>query len=169
MRRAQQMRALARGLAGDPAALACGGRDLAVEGRRELQGDQRATLGEPREKSGVDFRRLGGEKAGLDCDAGGAQHGQTAPGDAGIGILDGHDDAGDPGGDQRIGAGRGLAVMAARLEADISSGTCGARAGAGQRLGLAMRPAAGLGPAAADDGAVLHDDAADRGVGPGRP
>ena len=40
-------------------------------------------------------------------------------------------------------------------------------AGALERLGLGMRPAAGLGPAAADDHAVLDDDRADRRIGPG--
>src|SRR6185503_9423282 len=36
-----------------------------------------------------------------------------------------------------------------------------------ERLGFGMRPSARLRPAAAEDDAVLDDDGADRGIGPG--
>ncbi len=57
--------------------------------------------------------------------------------------------------------------MRAGLERDIQSGAARRRAGAAQRLDLGMGPAAVLRPAAADDRAVLDDDRADGGIGPG--
>ena len=57
--------------------------------------------------------------------------------------------------------------MGAGLERDIDGGAARGLAGLLQRHRLGMRPAAGLGPAAADDGVALHDHAADIGVGRG--
>src|SRR5260370_1183934 len=57
-----------------------------------------------------------------------AQLRDALAGDAGVGILDRQDDAANVGGDQRIGAGRRLAPMAARLEADIGGGAARRRA-----------------------------------------
>src|SRR5690349_16844229 len=59
--------------------------------------------------------------------------------------------------------------MRARLQGDIERGAARRHAGPAQRLRLGMRPAADLGPAAADDHAILYDHRADGGVGPGPP
>ena len=69
------------------------------------------------------------------------------------------------GGDQRIGASRpAAALMRARLEAYIYGCTRRCVPSLCESHGLGMRAAAGLGPAAPDDYAILDDDAADRGV-----
>ena len=57
-RGAQQMGARARRLAGDPAALAARGGDPAVEGRGELQRDERPAPREPRRNPALISRRL---------------------------------------------------------------------------------------------------------------
>ena len=84
----------------------------------------------------------------------------------GIGIFERRDDARDPRGDDSVGAGRRLAVMRARLQRNVERRAARRRAGPAQRLDLGMGPAPGLGPAAADDDAVLDDHGADRGIGP---
>ena len=63
-----------------------------------------------------------------------AQPFQPSARHARVGILDRRHGAGDPGGDQRLGAGGGLPVMGAGLEADIGSAAAGARPSLGQRL-----------------------------------
>ena len=75
----------------------------------------------------------------------------------------------DAGGDQGIGAGRRLAVMAAGLERDIGRGAARRLAGPRQRLGLGMRPAAGLRPAAPDDAPSLTMTQPTAGLGQVRP
>ena len=104
--------------------------------------------------------------AARDRDAGGFERGKAAAGNAGIGIFERHDRARDPGPHQRVGAGAGLALMGAGLQGHVAGGALRAGAGAGQRLGLGVGPAAGLGPAAAGDPAVADEHAADRRVGP---
>src|SRR5262249_5647369 len=66
-----------------------------------------------------------------------------------------------------VGAGRRLAMMGAWLERDIERRPARGGTGTAERLGLGMGPPAGLGPAAADNHAVLGDHCADGGVGPG--
>ncbi len=168
VRRAQQVRAGARRFAGDPAALAGGRGDAAVERGRELQGDERPAVPQAREEAGIDLGRLARAKPGLDRDPGRAQPRNTLAGDARVGVLDRQHDARHPRGGKRIGAGRRLAPMAARLEAHIGGCAAGTLAGPSQSLGLAVRPAAGLRPAAAYDLARCDDDAADGRIGPHR-
>src|SRR4051812_31715884 len=57
--------------------------------------------------------------------------------------------------------------MRAWLQRHIQRGAARGLAGALQRLDLRMRPPAGLGPAAADNDAVLDDHSADGRIGPG--
>ena len=107
--------------------------------------------------------------AARDRDAGGFERGKAAAGDAGIGVLERHDRARDPGPHQRVGAGAGLALVGAGFQGDVAGGALRAGAGAGgagERFALGMGPAAGLGPAAADDSPLPHQHAADRRVGP---
>ena len=56
------------------------------------------------------------------------------------------------------------AMMRAGLERDIGGGAAGRLARHLQRLGLGMGPAAGLGPAHAEEASILDDHAADIGV-----
>ena len=162
---AQEMGAPARRLAGDPAALAALGRDAPVERGGELQRDQRPAPAPAQQIAGVHLGRRFGVEAERNPDPGVAQAGQPGAGDARVRVLQRHDATGDAGGDQRIGAGRGRAVVRAGLEGDVSAGAARTRAGAGERLGLGVRPAARLGPAARDDAAGADDHAADRGIG----
>ena len=110
--------------------------------------------------------RLRLQNAGGDRDPGSAQHREPLPRHPRVAVLDGADHAGDAGGDQRLGAGRGAAVMGAGLERDIGGGAARQLPGLGQRQGFGMGPPARLGPAAPDDPAALHDHAADGGVRP---
>ncbi len=119
-----------------------------------------------KKKAGVDLGGFGGAEAGFDRDAGLAQPGDPAAGDTRVGILEGYDDVFNTGIDQRAGAGRRLSPMAARLEADIGGGAQCRRSGAAQGFSFGVRPAAGLGPAAADNGSPVDEDAADGRVGP---
>ena len=165
--RAQQMHPRLRGLAGDRDRLAAGSGDLVVGRHRELQDHMRALVADAPEMPGMIARGLRGAQPDIDRDAGGAQPGMALPGHFRIGILDRRHHARNAGGDDRIGAGRRLAEMRARLQRHIERGAARGLAGARQRLGLGMGPAAGLGPAAADDDAVLDHDRADGGIGPG--
>src|SRR5208282_1827905 len=56
--------------------------------------------------------------------------------------------------------------MRAGLECDVKRRPACRGAGTAQCLDLGMRAPAWLGPATADDDAVLDDDRADRGIGP---
>ncbi len=163
---AQQMRPGARRRSGNPAALAPRHRDPPVERGRELHRDERPAPPYPAEKPGIDLGRRIGAEPDFGRDPGGAQPLDPAAADARIRVFDRGDDPPDPGFDQRLGARRRLAPVAARFEADIGGGAAGAGAGAGQRLGLGVRPAARLGPAAADDASFVDQNAADRRVGP---
>ena len=112
--------------------------------------------------------RLLGADADLDRDAGRAQPRMALPRHFRIGILERGDDARDAGRDDRVRARRRLAVMRTRLERDVERRAARRAAGAHERLGLRMRPAAGLRPAPPDDDRrPSTDDRADRRIGPG--
>ena len=93
---------------------------------------------------GMVARGLVGAEPDIDRDAGGAQPAMALPRHLRIGVLDRRHHARDAGGDHGVGAGRRLAVMRARLQRDIERGAARGLAGAPQRLGLGMRPAARL-------------------------
>lgn len=59
--------------------------------------------------------------------------------------------------------------MRTGFERDIGRGSPRRLTGVGQRLGFGMRPASNRGNAAADDGTILDDHAADGRVGGGKP
>ena len=96
MRRAQQMRALARRRAGDPAAFARSGRDPPVERGRQLQRDERPAGSHALEEPGIDLGRLVGAQPAFDGDPGLAQPRETAAGDPRVRVLDRGDDARAP-------------------------------------------------------------------------
>src|SRR5262249_59970128 len=77
----------------------------------------------------------------------GEQPVKALTGDTRIGILQWADDPPYPGGDQRVGAGRGPPPVAAGLEADIGSSSPSGVAGSAQRSGFAMRPSSSMCPA----------------------
>ena len=71
---------------------------------------------------------LGFQQAGFDCDAGGPELLRVPwPLTRGSGSGGGDDDTGDAGGDQRVGAGRGAAVVAAGFQRDVGGGALGLR------------------------------------------
>src|ERR1700731_2972141 len=109
----------------------------------------------------------GGKKADIDNDPGGAKPRVALPGHFRIGILDRRHHARNAGGNDGVGTGGRAAEMRTRLERDIERGAAGGFASATQRLRLRMRPAARLGPATADNHAVLDHDGADGRIGPG--
>src|SRR5262249_25512056 len=84
--------------------------------------------------------------------------------DLGVRIFERRNDAGDARSDDRVGAWRRLAVVRARLERDVECGAARGLASAAQCLDLRMRPAPGLGPAAADNPRRAVIMAADHGA-----
>jgi hypothetical protein len=153
-------------LARDRDRLAAGGADLVV-GETASFRITCGRLSRMRLKCPAWSRAASRAQPDIDRDAGGAQPRVALPGHFRIGILDRRHHARNAGGDDGVGAGRRFAEMRARLQRHIERGAARGLAGALQRLGLGMRPAAGLGPAAADDDAVLDHDRADGGIGPG--
>jgi hypothetical protein len=164
---AQGVRHAAGRLPGDPAAFPAMRGDPPVQRGRELEGHQRAALGHAQDEARGNFGRLVAQQPLLHRDAGIAQAIQAGAIHAGIGVAQGDNDAGDAGRDQRIGARRRAAPVAARLQRDIGRRPARRSTRHGQGGGFGMRAAAGSGEAAADHQAVTDDDAADRGVGPG--
>ena len=167
--RAQQMHARLRRLARDRDRLVAGGADLVVGGDRELQDHMGALVADAAEMPGVIVGGFRGAEADIDRDPGGAKFGVALPGHFRIGVLDRRHHARNAGRNHRIDAGRRFAEMRTGLQRHIERGAARGLAGPSQRLGLGMRPAAGLGPATADDDAVLDDDRADGRVRPGAP
>ena len=127
----------------------------------------RAAVAHAPDMAGMIVARLVGADADIDRDAGGAQPRMARARHFGIGIFDRRHDARNAGGDHGVGARRRFAEMRARLERDVERRATRCRPGAAQRLDFGMRPAARLGPAAADNHAVFDDHCADRGIGPG--
>ena len=140
---------------------------FAVGRDRELEHDVGPAVAHAPDVAGMIAPRLLGADADLDRDARRAQPRVARARDFGIGIFERRDDARNAGGDDGVGAGRRLAVMRAGLERDVERRAARRRAGAAQGFDLGMRPAAGLGPAAADNDAVLDDHRADRRIRPG--
>ena len=119
--------------------------------------------------AGVVARGFLGADADLDRDPSGAQPSVTLTGDQRIGVFDRRHHPRNAGGDHRIGARRCAAVMRAGLQRDVQRRAAGGLTGTAQRFDLGMRTAAILGPAPADDHAILDQHRADRGVGRGAP
>ena len=152
--------------AGDPAAVAGARRDAAVETARELESHHGSALPNAREEARVERPRVVLHAANSHLDTRRFEQGIAATRHARVRVLEGDDGARDAGLHQRLCARASLAVVGAGLQGDVTSGALRAIAGARERLGLSMGPAAGLGPATADDPPVLYEHAADRRVGP---
>ncbi len=127
---------------------------------------------DPAGKAFVDAAGFGFTDAELRLKARCLQGFHAVAGDGGIGIAGGGDDACEPGGDQRLGAGAGAAGVIAGLEGDVGGAAFEAVARVlsgfveGDDFGVVEQVV--LVPAFADDLAgAIEDDAADGGVGRG--
>ena len=167
--RAHQMHLGTRAGAGDPAAFARGGRDAPVERGGELERQTRPPGPDAPHEARVDLLRLGGETCGRHLDPGRPQRRETGARDPRIRILDGRDHPRDPGGDQRLGAGRRLADMGAGFQRHVSRRAARGRSGLRQSLRLRVRPPAIRRPAPTDDAALRDDHAAHCRIGPDPP
>src|SRR6266849_1259933 len=119
------------------------------------------------EVPGVIARSLRRAEPDIDGDAGGPKFCMALAGDFRIGILDRRHHARDTGGDNGVRAGRRFADMRAWLQRHIEGGAARGLASTLERLRLGVGTAARLGPAATHNDAVLHNDSADGGIGPG--
>ncbi len=135
---AQPVHVAPRVLARDPAALAVREGDAPVERRAGLQAHPGAAPREAREKSAMVAAGLGLEQARLDADAGGPQALEAVAAHPRIGIADRGDHPRDARRDERVGAWRRAAVMAAGLEGHVHRGAGGAPAARGERHRLGV-------------------------------
>ena len=158
-----------RRLARDRDRLASGGADLLVGGDGKFQDHTGALVADAAEMPGVIVGGFRGAQPNFDGDPGRAKLGMPLAGHFRIGVFDRRHHPRNAGGDHRIDARRRFAEMRAGLQRHIERSAPRGFAGASQRLGLGMRPSAGLRPATADDDAVFHHDRADGRVRPGAP
>lgn len=96
-----------------------------------------------------------------------AEAGYALATDAGVGVFHGGDDAGDSGGDQRVGAGTGSALVAAGFQRHVGGGAVGPGAGFVKGNDLGVVQGAIYMMSATDDFAAADKDATDGGVGAG--
>ena len=122
---------------------------------------------------GVDYEVIVGSfrgtQADIDRNPGGAKFGMPLPGHFRVGVFDRRHHARDAGCNHCIDARRRFAEMRTGLQRHIERRAPRGFTGPLQRLGLGMRPSAGLRPATADDHAILDDDRTDGRVRPGAP
>ena len=88
--------------------------------------------------------------------------------DSVVRVGGGDDNSGDACGDERIGAGRRLAPVAARFQRDVGRGAFRSFTRHLKGDWFGVRAPSGLCVASADHAAVADENAADRWVGPGR-
>ncbi|MNV10770.1 hypothetical protein D3C71_1013100 [compost metagenome] len=151
--------------AGDPLALAAFHRGAAVQAHGQLDSHERQTVFHAFQKTLIELARLAFQHAAFGDDAGLFQALQSATGDFRIRVLHRRDHPRHTGIDQRIGAGRCAAMVAARLKRHISSGTASLIARRAQGVDFGMRFTGALMPAFADNLPIAHDHAADPRVG----
>ena len=153
----------------DPLAIAAGRGGLAVPGHRPLGDDVGPPCGHSLEEWPVE---PGGPRLldpDLDLDPGLAEPGEAAAVDPGERVAHRGDDADHPGGDQGIGARRGLAEVATGFQGDEGRGTSGGLARERQRMDLGMRAAELLMVTERDGDPIPDQHAADHRVGFDRP
>ena len=112
----------------------------------------------------VHLDRLLGQEPALDPEARGPQPFATAADHLGVRIAVGEDHALNPRFQDPSRAGRGPAVMGARLERDVDRAAAGAATGGVERHRLRVLAAGPAVPAGADDLAALRDHRAHHGV-----
>ena len=154
-------------VAGDPLGHAVVERGLAVERGRGLEAQPRPTADHARDETDVEFAGFGFLNAGHDIDARVAQQGEATTGDQRVRVFHRGDDTGDAGLDQCFGAGRGAAVVGAGFEGDVGGCAAGPLARHREGVDFGMGLAGTVMPAFTDHFAVLHDHAADAGIGCG--
>ena len=161
-----------RAFAGDHQAFSGAAPGKTVRGPRELEGDGRSALLDAGDVSAMGAARFFGEIARHDRDARLAQPGIAAAADPRVRVFERGDDPGHARCEDRIGAGRRLAVVGARLERDVERRSLGRRAGRLERDALGVRPPARLRDALGDDAAIavglVDDNGSDGRVWPGQ-
>ena len=147
----------ARRFAGNPLAFAVGECGFAIERGGEFDGNKRAPCGDAAEETTVEHLRFFFADTFGNVNARRLQAGDALSGNERVGVAAGDDDAGDTGGNQRVGTGRGAALMRAGFEADVGgSATCsGARFAQGVRFGVRLT---GADVKAFADGFTAFDD-----------
>lgn len=136
---AHLVHATPRSLAGDPAAAAALGRNVSVDGHRQLEYDER-----PARAAVVQVRRElfaddVGARADIDTHAGCAQAFDAAACDARVGVVHADHHARDSGGDDRLGARGSATEMVARLERHVHRRSARRITRRAQRLHLGVR------------------------------
>ena len=158
-------------LAADPHALLAlaraGKGELAVEGQGGFQCNEGFLRGDPAGEGFIEYFCFRFKKAGLHFDLRGSQAGKPTATRLGIWVLHGGNHAGNSSGDDRFGTGAGAARVIARLE-------CGVEGGAARAVSSLFEPddfrvvaPVVMVEALAEERTILHDDAADGGVGTG--
>ncbi len=164
---AQRVHVPPRLLSGDPPACAVGERDAAIQRCRRLDAHPRPSARHAREIPAMGFRRCRREEARFHLHARGAQARVTLPAHERVGILESGDHAAHARGDERVGARRRPAMVAAGFEGHVGRRACRGFGAGRQRLRLGVRFARTLVPALADDPPGLRDHAAHAGIGRG--
>ena len=148
----------------NPLAFAVGKRRFTVERGGEFEGNERASRGDAAEKTAVERLRFFFTNTFSNFDARCLQAGDALPGDERVGVAAGDDDAGDTGGNQRVGTGRGAALMRAGFEADVGGSATGGGARFAQGVRFGVRLTGADVKAFADGFTAFDDHAADARV-----
>ena len=154
----------ARRFAGNPLAFAVGECGFAIERGGEFDGNKRAPCGDAAEETTVEHLRFFFADTFGDVNTRRLQVGDALSGNERVGVAAGDDDAGDASGNQRVGTGRGAALMRAGFKADIGGGAASLFACLPQGMYFGVRLARADVKAFADDLAAFDDDAADARV-----
>ena len=141
--------------------------ELAIEGQGGFQRDEGFLRGDPAGESFIEFFRFRFKEAGIHCDARGTQACEASAARLRIGILRRGNNAGDSCGDDRLGTGARAPGVIARLEGDEEGGSTRAFSSLLKRDDFRVVAPVVLMEALAEDRAILHNDAADGGVGAG--
>ncbi len=160
----QLMDATARGFAGDPLAAAGPGRELAVQRHGPLGENPRASAVNQLQVGGVQLPRFLLQQPPFHLDAGLLQFRDAASSHLGKRVLVRHHDPAHGGPDQGSGAGRRLAVMAARFERHVQRRAGGGGARGGEGFDFGVRTAEPRVPAFANDPLALGDHTADQRI-----
>ena len=154
----------ARRFAGNPLAFAVGECGFAIERGGEFDGNKRASCGDAAEETTVEHLRLFFTNTFSNFNASRLQAGDALSGNERVGVAAGDDDAGDTGGNQRVGTGRGAALMRAGFEADVGGGATGGSARFAQGVRFGVRLTGADVKAFADGFTAFDDHAADARV-----
>ena len=152
-------------LAGDPATTAISGGDVAVERARDFERDERTARTDREQPRFEEVTGLLSQGPGRRLDAVRTQELGATAGHR-RGVSHGVPNSTHTGVDQRLGTGRGEAVMVAGLQRHVRGGSPGALSGSVQRDDFGVRSACPLMSAACHDLPVAVDEhTTDSGVG----